>query len=283
MQIVPAKHALVCSYTSSQSLRLQIFGFCCEGSPLSSSSNLFFPATWNASSQILLFCFPYAGGSPYLFMDWKADLLPEVQLAALQAPGHGSRLTDPAHHSADEILCEIIPVFSRIGDRRFAFYGHSLGAIIAFELARRLRKAGLPQPCHLFVGAARPPQLGPTLPGLHRLEEHEFLEGVQTRYGGIPAEILSNPEVLSIFLPALRADFTVYETYKYQPEPPLACPISAFAGMQDLHVPVELMADWEAHTTAGFNLRGLRGDHFFLVESRSELTGSILHTLTASR
>lgn len=216
-------------------------------------------------------------------MDWKGGLLPEVQLAALQAPGHGSRLDEPAHHSIDEILCEVVPKFSGIGNRRFAFYGHSLGAVIAFELARRLRKAGLPQPCHLFVGAARPPQLGPTLPGLHRLDEQEFLEELQARYGGIPTEILNNPEVLSIFLPALRADFTVYETYKYEPEPPLDCPISAFAGMQDRLVPAQIMTGWEAHTAAGFNLRRLRGDHFFLEVSRNELTGSILHKLTASR
>lgn len=247
------------------------------------SSALFVPSTWEASSEMVLFCFPYAGGSPYQFMDWKGCLLPEVQLAALQAPGHGSRLSEPAHHSVDEILCEIMPKFSTIGNRRFAFYGHSLGAILAFELARWLRKAGLPQPCHLFVGAARPPQLGPTSPSLHCLEEQEFLEAVQGRYGGIPSEILNNPDVLSIFLPALRADFVVYETYKYQPEPPLDCPISAFAGTRDPHVPAQVMTGWEAHTTARFNLRGLRGDHFFFEESRNELTGSILHRLTASR
>jgi medium-chain acyl-[acyl-carrier-protein] hydrolase len=177
---------------------------------------------------------------------------------------------------------EIVRKFPAIGDRGFAFYGHSLGAILAFELAQRLRAEGLRQPSHLFVGAARPPHIGPPQPLLAGLDDKEFLEAVQARYDGVPPEILSNPEVLSMFLPALRADFAIYESYAYKPLGPLDCPISAFAGTADPHVPAELMAGWEKHTTAGFSLRSLRGDHFFLEESRDELTGSILHKLSVS-
>jgi medium-chain acyl-[acyl-carrier-protein] hydrolase len=231
---------------------------------------------------MLLFCFPYAGGSPYLFMDWKAQLQPEISVTALQLPGHGTRLPEPAHHSIETVLAEVMPQFPETDGRPFAFYGHSLGAVIALEVARQLRRMGRPQPCHLIVGGSRPPQLGPIVPHLHPLEEREFLSGVQARYSGIPAEVLNQPEILSLFLPALRADFTVYETHLHQPEAPLDLPISAFAGMDDPLVPEEIMTGWADHTSMGFDLQSLPGGHFFLQESRDALTSAIKHKLSST-
>ena len=192
------------------------------------------------------------------------------------------RIAESPHDSIGEIVAEIMRNSPALGDRPFAFYGHSLGALIAFELARQLRREGRPQPCHLFVGGARPPHIGPILPRLHGLEEQAFLKGLQARYSGLPAAILDNPEALALFLPALRADFAAYESHVYWTEPPLSCPISGFAGERDALVPAGTVAGWEMHTSAAFDLQVLPGGHFFLEESCERLTHTIQRELIAA-
>jgi medium-chain acyl-[acyl-carrier-protein] hydrolase len=228
---------------------------------------------------MVLFCFPYAGGSPYVFREWRSRLQPEIQVAALQSPGRGMRIAESPYHAVGEIVTEVMDGLAGLGDRPFAFYGHSLGALVAFEAARQLRREGRPQPLHLFVGSARPPDIGPLMPPLHHLPETEFLSALQARYSGVPAAILDNPEILSIFLPALRADFTAYERHEYQTEPPLGCPISSFVGEEDKHISAETMAGWKAHTSAAFALQVFRGGHFFMDEDRDHLIDTIARQL----
>lgn len=244
---------------------------------------VFVPESAELGQTPLLICFPYAGGNPYLFMEWVRQLRPEIQVQAVQAPGHGSRLTERPKHTIAEIVSEIMQHFPETGQRLFAFYGHSLGALLAFETARQLRKEGRPLPIHLFVGASRPPHLGPIEPLLHPLNEQDFLHGVQARYSGIPGEVFHDPDLRSLFLPGLRADFAVYETYTYQADAPLPCPISAFAGNDDPFVPEALIRGWRSYTSAGFEVTSLPGDHFFLVQSRDALIGKIREQLAARR
>jgi medium-chain acyl-[acyl-carrier-protein] hydrolase len=247
----------------------------------SSPPYLFVPSNWEISPGILLLCFSYAGGSPYIFMDWREKLQPEIRVAAVQPPGRGMRMAESPYCAVEQIVSEVTAHFPAIEDHGFALYGHSLGAILALELARSLRRAGGPQPRHLFVGGSRPPQSGPTLPLLHELAEPEFVRAVDERYSGIPAAVMENPEVLALLLPALRADFAAYETYVCRPEPPLDCPISAFAGEGDAHAPEQAMEGWSLHTSTAFDLSALPGDHFFLQESRDQLTARIRRRLTA--
>lgn len=244
------------------------------------SSDSFVPSTWKTAHGIVLFCFPYAGGSPYVFRDWRVQLQPEIQVAALQSPGRGMRIAERPHHKVDEIVAEVMNGLLGVGDRPFAFYGHSLGALIAFEAVRQLRREGWPQPSHLFVGAARPPDIGPLMPPLHHLPEREFLSALQARYSGLPDAILNDPEILFIFLPALRADFTAYEKHEHRTEPPLACPITAFIGDVDKHISAETVAGWKAHTSAAFNLQVLHGGHFFIDENRDQLLNAIRRELS---
>jgi medium-chain acyl-[acyl-carrier-protein] hydrolase len=244
---------------------------------------LFVPSDWKTGQGIVLFCFPYAGGSPYLFLSWRTGLQPGIQIAAFQAPGRGARFAERPQQTIAEVVAEIMDGFPDMEGRPFAFYGHSMGAIIAFELALRLRKDGKPQPCHLMVGAARPPQLGPMRPVLHALPEEEFLNRLQSRYGSIPKEILNDPDALALFLPALRADFAAYENYEYQPDGPLQCPITAFFGAEDHLVPREAWSDWSVHTCASFYLESVPGNHFFLEKSRDHLLCSIRQKLQAGR
>jgi medium-chain acyl-[acyl-carrier-protein] hydrolase len=229
--------------------------------------------------SMALVCFPYAGGNPYMFLDWRGRLGPQVEVIGIQLPGRGARLQERPYHSVTEIADETVRALAALQGRPFVFYGHSLGALIAFEVTRRLRALGKREPSHLFVGGARPPHMGPILPHLHTLEQASFLDSVQARYGGIPAAILREPELLDLFLPPLRADFAAYETYEYAWEDPLTCPISAFAGVDDPLVTPVLMAEWSRHSSAGFDLSVLRGDHFFLGQSRDELVGMIRRKL----
>jgi surfactin synthase thioesterase subunit len=213
-------------------------------------------------------------------MEWASKLQPEIQVLAVQTPGHGIRFAEHPYFTIPEIVADVVTNLPIVDGQPFALYGHSLGAVVAFEVARQLRREGKPGPCHLFAGGARPPHFGPVEPRLHDLDEQGFLDGVQARYSGIPAAVLDEPELLAILLPALRADFAAYETYVHQSEPPLACPITAFTGADDPLAHEAAMCEWNQHTSANFNLTVLPGGHFFLKESGGSLTSTIKRILT---
>jgi medium-chain acyl-[acyl-carrier-protein] hydrolase len=200
---------------------------------------------------------------------------PDVEVLALQTPARALRLEETPLYLMDEIIAEALDAFDAISDLPFVFYGHSLGAAVAFELTRALRRRGGPQPLHLFVGGARPPHFGPIQPCIHRLPQAEFLKAVQTRYGGVPEAVANEPELMSIFLPALVADFSVYETYQMLAEPPLELPITAFCGDQDRLVTPQVMKEWGIYSDERFDFELLRGDHFFLGPHVDTLTTRI--------
>jgi len=160
--------------------------------------------------------------------------------------------------------------FGAYSDLPFAFFGHSMGSLISFELARRLRRERQQEPIHLFVSGRSAPQLPDEEPPAHNLPEPEFLEELR-RLNGTPKEALAYPELMQILIPILRADFSVCETYIYTEEPPLACPISAFGGTQDSDVSREDMEAWRRQTRASFTLRMFSGDHFFLHSAEEQL------------
>jgi medium-chain acyl-[acyl-carrier-protein] hydrolase len=148
-------------------------------------------------------------------------------------------------------------------DMPFAFFGHSLGALTGFELARQLRRQSGIQPVCLFVSAARAPQISSPHRPIHALPEAEFLAELR-RLNGTPEEVLEHAELMRIVLPILRADFAVYETYAYSPEPPLTCAISGFGGLQDQRVGRGDLDAWCEQTSTSFSLRMFPGEHFFL-------------------
>lgn len=148
-------------------------------------------------------------------------------------------------------------------DKPFACFGHSLGGLIAFELARWLRHLYLPQPVHLWVSAARAPHRPDTDPPIHALPDCDLMAKLRD-YSGTPAPVLENAELMDLLLPTLRADFAVLETYRYRPEVALPCPITAFWGDQDTIVSPAEIAPWEIHTQAAFSLIPIPGDHFYI-------------------
>lgn len=148
-------------------------------------------------------------------------------------------------------------------DKRFAFFGHSMGGLISFELARLLRRDYGLSPVHLFVSGCSAPQIPDSDPPIHALPEPAFLEEL-FRLNGTPEAVLENAELMQLLLPTLRADFAVLETYVYAPEPPLNCPITAFGGLQDREVSCDCLEAWREQTNATFSLQVFSGDHFFL-------------------
>ena len=208
-------------------------------------------------AKLRLFCFPYAGGSMANFRTWADGLPATVEVWAATLPGRGAYLNVPTFTRIEPLVQAMMQVILPYLDRPFAFYGHSLGALISFELAR------LRCPEHLFISGRWAPQdANPDLPS-YDLPEDKFMEEVR-RLNGIPAELLEQQEILELLLPALRADLEVNETYTYVPAPPLNCPISAFGGLQDPKADRNALIGWKKQTTASFIVRMLMGDHFFL-------------------
>jgi medium-chain acyl-[acyl-carrier-protein] hydrolase len=224
----------------------------------------------NPQAQFRLFCFPYAGGGASIYHSWSRGLPAAIDVCAVQLPGRESRIKEPLFTSLppliDALSRELAPFF----DKPFAFFGHSMGALISFELARYLRRMQQPGPAQLFVSAYGAPQLPPSREMLHNLSTPEFLRSV-FRMGGTPPAVLLNKELVSLMLPVLRADFTVYETYIYTREEPLVCPITAFGGEQDMLVTTRELQDWREQTHGTFKLSTLPGNHFFLQDSQQQL------------
>ena len=235
----------------------------------------------DAASRLI--CFPHAGGGPVAFFDWAQNLGPDIECVALQYAGRAQRLRDAPCLSTEELVRDLQPGFASLMDKPFSFYGHSFGGIVAFEVARELRHSGWQGPEHLFVGAARPPHLELPFPPIHQLADKEFVEKLQARYGGIPAVIFQNAEAMEMFLPALRADFTAYETYYYLPGNPLDVPITAFAGIEDRAVVSASVQEWAMHTTAGFDIHDLPGGHFFCPTSLKDIVRSIATRICTER
>ena len=160
-------------------------------------------------------------------------------------------------------------------DKPFAFFGHSLGALLSFELAKEIRRESGLLPLHLFVSARVAPQTNCPGAPIHALPEPAFLKEIR-RLNGTPREVFNVPELLELIIPVLRADFALNETYSYLPDPLLECPITAFGGLQDDSTTPEGLEAWRYQTKYAFALRMLPGDHFFINSARPLLL-RILH------
>ncbi|MES2220253.1 MAG: alpha/beta fold hydrolase [Acidobacteriota bacterium] len=216
-----------------------------------------------SAAAFRLFCFPHAGGAPATFFPWLAQFSDGIEVVCLQYPGRAHRLREQSATSVSQLVAGIAHEIDDFSEKPFAFYGHSLGGIVAFELARELRRLGRTGPHHLFIGAARPPQVASSRPPIHMLPDEEFIATVNSRYGGIPAAIAADSGAMEMFLPGLRGDFTAYETYQFSPSDPLSIPITVFGGEQDTAVSPDCLQGWEIHTDAAFDITLLAGGHFF--------------------
>jgi medium-chain acyl-[acyl-carrier-protein] hydrolase len=210
-----------------------------------------------------LYCFPYAGGSAQVFRNWQRLFLPEISLSLVHLPGRGLRISEPPFKALKPLVDVLATAILADLPPRFAFWGHSMGGMIGFELARELRRRGQRGPLALFVSGRSAPHVVDPDPPSFNLPDDEFIAELR-RLKGTPEEVLASAELKEFFLPVIRADFELVETYAYHEEAPLACPIYAYGGLQDTTVPVINLKEWQKQTSGGFKLRMFRGDHFFI-------------------
>jgi surfactin synthase thioesterase subunit len=227
-----------------------------------------------------LVCFPHAGGGPTTFRAWPAELAPTIEVATVTLPGRASRVAEPFATSLADAVGDIGERIERAGDDRpLALFGHSLGAILAYEVAHDLVRRGRSRPVHLFVAGSRAPD---DRDG-DRLEVTDddavLVEEVESRYGAIPAAVRSEPDLLAMFLPVLRSDLRLLTEYQWNPRPPLGIPITAFAGVADRAGPPQSAPRWSAHTDAEFRDVRLPGDHFFVHSQLQQVSAIVRQAL----
>jgi surfactin synthase thioesterase subunit len=222
--------------------------------------------------QARIFAFPYSGAGSLAYYQW-AGLFRDspFDFIGVQLPGRENRLRETPFTDLPSLLDDFLLAITPLLDKPFVFFGHSLGALIAFELCRSLRRRGLPLPRHLFVSAFRAPDLPNPNRELRHLEDAGFIDGIRA-YGGTPEEVFADQQLRDMLLPILRADFSLYETYAYREEAPLPCPLTALTGSADAFVAPEDMLDWRRQTAMEFQQIQYAGDHFFLHEHRADIS-----------
>jgi len=242
----------------------------------SNSSKWFVCPQVKPAAEMRLFLFPYAGAGPAVFKSWATDFPDNIETRIAHYPGRGSRHSEPLIKQVITLAEKFAPAVQLHSDKPFAFFGHSLGGLIAFELARYLRENNLPQPKILFVSACEAPHIPDSDPPIHALPDSEFLKSLQ-QLNGIPSELFDQPEMIQLLLPILRADFEAVESYVYTPgDSSLGCPIIAFGGLNDPRVRQERLEDWCLHTNSRFRSQYFSGDHFFINTNRESITASMI-------
>jgi medium-chain acyl-[acyl-carrier-protein] hydrolase len=224
-------------------------------------------------AKVRLFCFAHAGGTALAYRTWAEKMPREIEVCPIQLPGREKRWIETPIAELRELLERLTPLFRSVQDKPFAFFGHSLGSTVAFEVARELRRTGLPAPVRLIASAGRAPVLRkPTT--MHELPDDQFLEEV-FGIGGTPDHVMQNQELRELILPMLRGDFTLIGKYSYVKEAPFDFPITAFGGETDPRASREQLEMWQHETTAGFDCKIYPGGHFYLREVEADLLKAI--------
>lgn len=218
-----------------------------------------------------LYCFPHSGGLAGEYVRW-GRVLPGVHVHAISLPGRAGSSSEPAILDMAQLVSALLDGADFAPP--FAFFGHSLGALVAFEAARSLRARGRPGPERLIVSAYAAPHLPRIEADIRDLPDPELLAAITERYGAFPPEVASDPELLELFLPPIRADFTLLETYRHQEGEPLAVPIDVFGGDRDT-IPFGRLEQWSRHTTGPCRVRRFQGGHFYFRDDPPALHASL--------
>lgn len=231
--------------------------------------------------QIRLYCLPFAGGGLGSFQSWPAALAPDIEVCPIRLPGREARMAEPSFVRVEplvDVLKTVVEAESRRPDALpFAIFGHSMGAVIAFELCHAL--AADVRPRRLVVSGRFAPTRPSLFPSTHHLTDDELLRTVTERYNGIPKAILDVPEMLELILPPLRADMELVETYRYRPRAKLELPITALGGDLDTGVPLESVRAWSELTDGPFDFKIFEGDHFFIQSRGPEVAEELKRAL----
>jgi surfactin synthase thioesterase subunit len=211
---------------------------------------------------VRLLYFPHAGGSASFGAPLSRALAPSIEVVALQYPGRQDRRTEPFIDDIPSLADAIVAATQGIDDRPLAFFGHSMGAILAFEVAQRRQRTGATMPVRLFASGRRAPST--TREEKIHLSDDDGLVAEMRRLAGTDLSLLADEEVLRMILPAMRADYRAIETYEWTPGPTIDCPITVLVGDDDPKTTVDEADGWRRHTTGEFTMRVYPGGHFYL-------------------
>lgn len=244
------------------------------------------PNPWIAYSKakpdakLRLFCFPYAGGTASIFSSWSKSLTSEVEICPIELPGHGCRISERPFKRLESLIKELVHALLPYLDKPFAFFGHSMGGLVSFELAHKLHKDHSISPVHLFISGRQAPQIPESKPQIHNLDEPKFIHELSL-LNGMPSAVLENTDLMELFLPTLRADFAAIETHTYMPKSRLSCSITVLGGAQDFEIAYKDLEAWREQTSANFSMQMFQGDHFFINSNQSTVLQFLNRELNA--
>jgi medium-chain acyl-[acyl-carrier-protein] hydrolase len=235
----------------------------------------------NSAVRCRLFCLPHAGGAATFYRPWRHLLPPAIDVCPLELPGHGARIDEPPFREMSALVETLCGVLRPLLTVPFSLFGHSVGACLAYECARRLRSADGRLTVHLFVSGRRAPHRHPSDATLRALCDDDLLVALK-QFGGIPPAVMARDELMTALLPAIRADLEMVEKYKVETGECVPCPITAFGGANDQSVDVHSLEAWRCFTSASFRVRVFAGGHFYFSAAREALGEDILQDLIAS-
>ncbi|NET45469.1 thioesterase II family protein [Okeania sp. SIO2B3] len=225
--------------------------------------------------KLRLFCFHSSASGASLFRLWGKHLPSNIEVCAIQLPGRETRIKETLITKWDDLLSSLTKDLQPfLTEYPFVFFGHSLGGLICFEVARKLRAKKLPTPKYMFISGRRAPHI-PIDNQLHQASNQTLISTLR-EYGGTPEAVLENQDLMELFLPILRADFTLNEKYIYSLEAPFEFPIVAFRGINDTAVNLQQLSEWEKHTVGNFALHEFPGGHMFFLQQPETLIEAIL-------
>jgi medium-chain acyl-[acyl-carrier-protein] hydrolase len=236
--------------------------------------------------SLRVFCMPYAGGSADIYRGWQRWFPEQIDICLVHLPGRGKRVREKPFTQLTPLVKAIAAQIGAKIKVPYAFYGHSMGALISFELGRELLDKHRNSPAHIFVSGCRAPQWPRTKRPTFNLPHDKFIDELK-RLNGTPREVFDDPELMEVFFKILRADFEIVDTYEYRRKERLSCPITVYGGLQDEDVSVESCRAWQEQTSVNCKVQMFEGDHFFIRNPRSEFgwafRNDIMHAFSALR
>lgn len=220
-------------------------------------------------SAVRLVCLPYAGGSASFFFPVSRALTPAVEVLAVQYPGRQTRHQEPGIDNIPDFADQIFAALRHLDDKPLALFGHSMGAVLAYEVALRMRQAGLPSPVRLFASGRRAPSRYRG-EGIHLGSDEDVVAELKA-LNGTSQVMLSDPELLRMILPAIRSDYRAIESYRHDPGQRLDCPVTVLTGDRDPRVSIDEASAWKEHTTGPTELEVFPGGHFFLADESARV------------
>ena len=222
------------------------------------------------TGALRLFCFPHAGSGASAFRAWQDGLPPGITVLPVQLPGREERFREQPYRDVRALVADLVGHLADLFRQPYALFGHSMGALVAFETAREALRRDLPGPVGLIVSGRGSPRSTDRLPPLHNRSDEGFAAALR-ELGGTPESVLRDPDLRSLLFPLLRADFALNETYRPAPGPSLDCPITVLGGTRDVRVPVADLAGWADHTSGPVRTHLIGAGHFFVNERRRDV------------